>query len=67
MAGVAGQVGQERVQADQVRADLLPVLRREQLPGDQGLFMCGQQAWLGGMAERGLGGSGEPDRGDVAV
>jgi hypothetical protein len=53
MPGVAGQVGQECVQADQVRADLLPVVGREQLTGDQAALAGGQQARRDGVAEGG--------------
>lgn len=48
--GVPGQVGQERIEADQVRVDLLPVRSREQVPADHGFFLGTEQPGRDGRA-----------------
>jgi hypothetical protein len=60
----AGQIDQERVQADQVRADLLLVPGREQpSAANQRFLMRVEHPRRDGVAERGLGGGGQPGRG----
>ena len=64
--GVAGEVGQERVEADQAGADLGAVGVAEQVPADQVPFVVGEQAGRDGLAEGGLHGGGEPAQGQAA-
>ena len=65
--GVAGEVGQERVEADQAGADLGAVGVAEQVPADQVRFVGGEQAARDGLAEGGLDGGGQPGRGEAAA
>lgn len=57
-----GEVGQDRVEADQAWADLGAVGVAQEVRADEVLFVVGEQAGRDALAERGLHGGGQPGR-----
>jgi hypothetical protein len=66
-AGMGGQFPEDRVEADQVGGDLLPVRVREQAPGDKLLLTGAEQAVRCDVAEGSADGGGKPLRAGVAA